>query len=257
MDFNKSESVTFRKTDVLNDFPYSELQLSDIERAKDIIRTFEGIATFEPKFLLVTYWKRMVPKQKTFIDTSISSFQLVLVSDGLSTYFINIYPKDLMQWQTVPINRSYGDTNQPVAVWIGYSDEGRVSPQSKSYKKDALRMDIKSKSIIFIQNNGYLAVDGMLMKPLTIPGDWQTHDALDCILWYNQHVENKDNYHHIMASAMPPCPCDLTLARFDPWFWRIRRSLRWPWWQSNTDVDDNDIICVDMWHRPYFDPYGK
>ncbi|XP_052772761.1 uncharacterized protein LOC128211759 isoform X2 [Mya arenaria] len=257
IDLRRSESVTFRKTDVLNDYPYSELQLSDIERAKDIIRKIEGIATFEPKFLLVTHWKRMIPKQRTFIETSVSSFQLVLVSDGLSTYFINIYPKDLMQWQTVPISRSYGNSNQPVAVWIGYSDDGRVSPQSKSFKEDALRMDIKSKSIISTPNNRYLAVDGMLMKPLTIPGDWQTHDALDCIHWYNQHVENKDNYHHIMASAMPPCPCDLTLARFDPWFWRIRRSLRWPWWQSNTDVDHNDIICVDMWHRPYFDPYGK
>ncbi|WAR21595.1 FBN2-like protein, partial [Mya arenaria] len=151
IDLRRSESVTFRKTDVLNDYPYSELQLN------------------------------------------------------------------LMQWQTVPISRSYGNSNQPVAVWIGYSDDGRVSPQSKSFKEDALRMDIKSKSIISTPNNRYLAVDGMLMKPLTIPGDWQTHDALDCIHWYNQHsccykrstskfveiTPNSGGFHHYHPAFSP------------------------------------------------------
>ncbi|XP_052784322.1 uncharacterized protein LOC128220099 isoform X2 [Mya arenaria] len=238
-----SQSISYRTIDILHDFPFNEEETRDIEMVRYLVRTFGGLPSFEPKFLLIADWNKVSPLQTTFQSSSRASFQLALVSDGLTTFFLYIYPRDLMQW-TLQSERV-----KDVNVWVGYynADTKITSTNPYSFTPSALQMDLFSKT----RN-----VEGLLLKLVTKPGIWKSHDELDCIHWYNQHITIKNTYHEIMSIYLPECPCDLNLARFDPWFWRIVSKIRRFWWQSKDDFE-GDVVCVDMWHRSIFDPYGK
>ncbi|WAR22474.1 SVEP1-like protein, partial [Mya arenaria] len=243
MNTQRSQSISYRTIDILHDFPFSDEQERDIEMVRYIVRKFEYLPSFEPRFLLIADWNKVSPLQNTYQSSSVASFQLALVSDGLTTFCLNIYPKELMQWTLQ--SESVTDVN----VWVGYynADTKTTSTNPYAFHINALQMDLLSKT-----SN----VEGLLLKPVTRPGIWKSHDVLDCIHWYNQHKKNKNTYHEIMSIYLPECPCDLNLARFDPWYWRIIRKIRRFWWQSVDDFE-GDVVCVDMWHRSIFDPYGK
>ncbi|XP_052772238.1 uncharacterized protein LOC128211461 isoform X1 [Mya arenaria] len=235
-----SQSISYRTIDILNDFPFSEEQKSDLEMVKSIVMKSENLTSFEPKFLLIADWNKVSPLPIIFQSSSVASFQLAIVSDGLKTLSMFIYPKDLMNW-TVQLN-----SVQNVNVWVGtHNADTKITRTNPfSFKPIALQMDKLSST-----NN----VSGLLLTKI---GEWKSHDVMDCIHWYKQHNTNKNTYHEIMFVYLPECPCDLNLARFDPWYWRIGRKIRRFWWQSVDDFE-GDVVCVDMWHRSIFDPYGK
>lgn len=92
------------------------------------------------------------------------------------------------------------------------------------------------------------------------PGN-DTNPAIDCIDWYNENKHLKQEYRRI-SGLLPECPCDISLAKFDPWFWRIRFQL--PWWQWwgfwgrwGLDYDPDDIVCVDIAPAEMLGQYGK
>lgn len=72
--------------------------------------------------------------------------------------------------------------------------------------------------------------------------------AVKCVDWYNAHKHLKQEHRYI-SSQLPKCPCDVRLARFDPWFWRIF----WQWRRHSV----SDIICVDIAPAQMIKPYGK
>ena len=74
-----------------------------------------------------------------------------------------------------------------------------------------------------------------------------SHHGVDCIKWYNKNSNRKQNI-NLISQRLPMCPCDVDLARWDPWFWPIRTQVP----QQN-----NDSVCVDMMLREAFKPHGK
>ena len=88
--------------------------------------------------------------------------------------------------------------------------------------------------------------------------DDDINHAVECINWFNENKGRKEENVRI-SKLLPECPCDISMARFDPWFWRIRTQLPfwrwWGWWGWN--YQPKDIVCVDIAPAEMLWPYGK
>jgi hypothetical protein len=88
----------------------------------------------------------------------------------------------------------------------------------------------------YIYHNLTLEVSGLVFRELNAADTAYINPGVDCIRWYNENYEDKKHINY-MANLMPECPCDITLSRYDPWFWRIG-LYRWRY--------DLTHKCVDM-----------
>ncbi|XP_052771199.1 scavenger receptor cysteine-rich domain superfamily protein-like [Mya arenaria] len=72
MNTQRSQSISYRTIDILHDFPFSDEQERDIEMVRYIVRKFEYLPSFEPRFLLIADWNKVSPLQNTYQSSSIT-----------------------------------------------------------------------------------------------------------------------------------------------------------------------------------------
>ncbi|XP_045179635.2 deleted in malignant brain tumors 1 protein-like [Mercenaria mercenaria] len=230
-------SVFYRTYDILKSYQKIEADKASpkslIIYLEKMVKVFGGLDKFETSFVLLATWDAVKPASIDYDKTKTSTFQVVLISDGTSTFTLFIYGHGLMQWR-------HKGTTFP-QIWVGYTvNASYLYTHSFSFFPHVLGLDMVEQSL----PNSYIGVAGLVFKPLTDEMESQPNHAVDCIRWYNDNLEEKQTT-DVIASRLPDCPCDIWLSRFDPWFWNIRRWLQVPY------------TCVDMFPGQIYQPYGK
>ncbi|XP_052243009.1 mucin-like protein isoform X1 [Dreissena polymorpha] len=235
---DKASSIHYRTYDILNDYPFTSKANNEIRYLENVIKQIENISSFDANFVLIATWNRVKPRSFIFDRTRSATFQLVIISSGELTFAMHIYGHEQMNWTLSHTTSSAYPAAIP--LWIGHSDiKGPRFNHFFSFKTLALRMDMGTRSG---------GISGLLLKNIGSTNASLSNHAVDCILWFNKNRKNKEDF-HTYSQRLPNCPCDVSLAQWDPWFWAIRRSIR-----RNTD---NDILCVDMQFGEPYKPYGK
>ncbi|KAL4219781.1 scavenger receptor [Mactra antiquata] len=225
--------VYYRSYDVLDSY----VSLKERNETKDIeskIRQFGDVpSSFEAGFVLIVTWENVIPNDVDFDLTNSlgSTFQLVLVSNGEMTYSFYIYANGMMKW--ISKRPKY------VPVWVGYHCKRDTSFTSHtSFTPSVLELD---------KNAVHRGVSGVFFKPLVRAENSTKNNNVSCVTWYQENKHEKQHL-DLMNSWLPQCPCDISLARWDPWFWHIER---WNWYNNKT------FTCVDMLPGRIYRPYGK
>ncbi|XP_052236237.1 uncharacterized protein LOC127848005 isoform X4 [Dreissena polymorpha] len=230
---DKSSSITFRTYDILNNYPFTAKATEDIAFLESLIKRVENISSFDASFVLIATWSNVKAKATALNRNNHATFQLAIVSNGVRTYSVTIYGNELMNWDL-------HSKDKTIPIWIGHAGEnGTIFNHVFSFKTPALRMDLGSKSG---------GISGLLLKNIDENISVFSHHGVDCIKWYNKNSYRKQDIQYY-SIRLPMCPCDVDLARWDPWFWPIRAEVR----QQN----NNDSVCVDMILGEAFKPHGK
>ncbi|XP_053386927.1 uncharacterized protein LOC123542089 isoform X2 [Mercenaria mercenaria] len=236
-DKRESELLRFRSYDILNSHKKMEKDSDLILYIETIVEKFENLTSYDASFVLIATWYKMKAIGSGYDKTKTSTFQVVLTSNGKSTYAFYIYGNGMMQW----VNNLSTSPN----VWVGYTVNSITKTHPYSFTNAALQMDSKLTSLS--AKKADLDVAGLIFIPLNSRVKQHDNHAVDCIRWYNANHKDKKRLDYI-ASLTPECPCDIRLSRFDPWFWRIG-LFRWR--------HDLRYKCVDMLHVGNFGHYGK
>ncbi|WAR24042.1 MUC4-like protein, partial [Mya arenaria] len=234
--FNRKNGlVSFRTYDILNNNQELEDNRDVISMVDDIVQKFGGLPLFSTKFLLIATWKNLQKGQGQNIDQESVTFQMNLASNGSYTFALFTYGNERMMWNM--------EKKQDPKIWIGYyAEKNRFYTHPFSFSNNALRMDT-------VEIGQSEKLKGVLLQPLTQYGKTKPNYAVNCISWYNINSHEKFRMNQI-SSLLPPCPCDIDLGRFDPWFWNLQK-YRWHGQQG--------YGCVDMLQRPdsIYTQYGK
>ncbi|KAL4219782.1 hypothetical protein ACF0H5_020194 [Mactra antiquata] len=225
--------VYYRSHDVLDSY----VSLKKRNETKDIeskIRQFGDVpSSFEASFILIVTWENVIPNDVDFdLTNSLSStFQLVLVSNGEITYSFYIYANGMMKWISKRPNYA--------PVWVGYHCNTDSSfTIHNSFTPSVLKLD---------KNAVHRGVSGVVFKPLVRAENSTKNNKVRCVTWYQENKHEKQHL-DLMNDLLPQCPCDISLARWDPWFWHIER---WNWYNNKT------FTCVDILPGRIYRPYGK
>ncbi|XP_053387247.1 uncharacterized protein LOC123541978 [Mercenaria mercenaria] len=233
IDRRKSGPVFYRTYHILNikEFIDNTDIISNIE---NIVRKFGNLDLFHASFILIATWYEQIPARRGFDQTKTATFQVVLASDGKSTYAFYIYGNGMMNW----VNNL--STRPP--IWIGETVDTLTYSHPLAFSNAAFRLDVK-----LTVSKSERDVSGLVVRSLNTQGKKHENAAVDCIRWYNDNYKEKQRIAYI-ASIAPKCPCDIRLSRFDPWFWMIG-LYRWHRYLN--------YKCVDMLHVGNFGHYGK
>ncbi|XP_052274481.1 uncharacterized protein LOC127874294 isoform X2 [Dreissena polymorpha] len=232
---DKSSSITFRTYDILNNYPFTAKATEDIAFLERLIKRVENLSSFEVSFVFIATWSSVKPNAAAFNRINPATFQLAIISNGVRTYSVTIYGHELMNWAL-----NSREKTKTIPLWIGHAGEnGTKFNHLFSFKTPALRMDLGSKSG---------GISGLLLKNIDAHDTAFSNHGVDCIKWYNKNSNRKQNI-QVYSQRLPMCPCDINLARWDPWFWHIRTKLR--------QQISNNIVCVDMMLIETVKPHGK
>ncbi|XP_053386930.1 uncharacterized protein LOC123542087 [Mercenaria mercenaria] len=234
IDNKKSGPVWFRSYNILNSHRKMEKHSDLISYIENIVKKFEDLPSYNASFVLIATWYQAKAVGSGYDKTKSSTFQVVLTSDGKTTYAFYIYGNGMMQW----VNNLSTDLN----VWVGYTVNSLTNTHPYSFTDAALQLDLK-----LTISSSEKDVAGLIFRPLNSQGKQRDNHAVDCIRWYNENYKEKKRLDYV-ASLIPDCPCDIRLSRFDPWFWRIG-LYRWR--------QDLKYQCVDMLHVGNLGHYGK
>ncbi|KAL4219778.1 hypothetical protein ACF0H5_020191 [Mactra antiquata] len=232
--FNSAKGkVYYRSHDVLDSY----ISLKERNETKDIeskIRQFsDAPSSFEASFVLIVTWENMLPEDVDFDlnKSDGSTFQLVLVSNGEMTYSFYIYANGMMKW--ISKRPKYAP------VWVGYHCKADTPfTFHNSFMPSVLELD---------KDAVHRGVSGVVFKPLVRAENSTKNNKVRCVTWYQENKHEKQHL-DLMNDLLPQCPCDISLARWDPWFWHIER---WNWYNNKT------FTCVDMLPGRIYRPYGK
>ncbi|XP_052794532.1 uncharacterized protein LOC128227759 isoform X2 [Mya arenaria] len=190
--------------------------VNDVLFAETLLSRFRGTKEFTTKFALFVTWKNMHPIQSIFIMDKTSTFQLVLLSDGVDTFTFFVYGHGMMTWE------AYKSID--VDIWVGISNTGNVVFQHPySYTTSLLRLD---------QTTLFKGLNGLIVNWLTRNKVTPHNYAVECFDWYNKNVENKTHFES-MTNYLPGCPCSIDVLKNDPHFSHIIKTV-------------GNVSCVDI-----------
>ncbi|KAL3848352.1 hypothetical protein ACJMK2_019220, partial [Sinanodonta woodiana] len=196
----------------------------NIVMAQNIIREVENMTSFAVKVLLVVTWAQVRPFPAAVRDNEKMSFQAVLATDGLDTFFLSVYFDAKMNLLTGP-------------VFIGYNlISGQYTKHLISDTSSVLSPDLN------INTKGR---KGLLFYRLSSTTAKESNDEITCLELFEVGQTNMStNMSTEYEKNMPQCPCTLDLLELDDWF-------------TEPVATDANTVCSNIRPAHWFSPYGK
>ncbi|KAK3583696.1 hypothetical protein CHS0354_021446 [Potamilus streckersoni] len=194
----------------------------NIVMAQKIIRDAENMSSFAVKVLLIVTWSQVRPYPADERDNEKMSFQAILATDGLDTFFLSVYIDGEMHLRQGP-------------VFIGYNlISGQYTKHLISDTSSVLTPD---------RNIATSGLQGLLFYRLSTSASKESNDEITCLELFEVGQTMMSTYNET-EQKMPQCPCTLDLLKLDDWF-------------TEPVTTDAKTVCSRIRPAYWFSPYGK
>ncbi|KAL3837614.1 hypothetical protein ACJMK2_022960 [Sinanodonta woodiana] len=212
-------------------------QLYDVLRNKDLLNNKNVIKTqrrvqelnetqpFNATMILIATWYKNSPYPANKRSNESASFQMVLTTDGYSTFVMYVYFPGEMQLR---------QDN----VFIGYHFKtGEFKRHLISFTSQAANIDMH------VDTNG---LTGIIVYRLTSQESSISNFDIQCLEWFEANQDQKDEYNRTL-DEMPDCPCNSRWITYDPWFSVPQQIV----------FNNVNTSCMGIAPSLKFSPHGK